>query len=73
MELMNKIKKILPVSFDVPEEKINDIFQELYEKYPEGEDPWGLNLEKAKKTVETFYLVLIQLAIYSWCKSRCFS
>ena len=55
MELMNKIKKILPVSFDIPEEKINDIFQELYEKYPEGEDPWGLNLEKAKKTVETFY------------------
>ena len=55
MTLFKSLKKILPISVDIPDEKINDIFQELYEKYPDGEDPWGLNLEKARKTVEMFY------------------
>ncbi len=55
MEIANKLRKLIPLSSEIPEEKINDLFQELFEKYPDGEDPWGLNLEKTQKVVETLY------------------
>ena len=55
MEIAKKLKKLIPFPSDIPEEKINDLFQELHEKYPDGEDPWGLNLEKTQKVVEMLY------------------
>ena len=41
MEIANKLRKLISLSSEIPEEKINDLFQELFEKYPDGEDPWG--------------------------------
>lgn len=35
-----------------PHNYFDDVFEKLLEKYPNGEDPWGLNLEKAKKSIE---------------------
>lgn len=37
------------------DEKIEDLFEELGKRYPNGEDAWGLNLERAKKILEVIY------------------
>lgn len=47
---MDNILKALKV--DIPEEKFDQIFDQLKSRYPDGEDPWGLNLNKARKTLE---------------------
>lgn len=36
-------------------DKVNRAMEQLFEKYPSGEDPWGLNLEKAKRNLEYIY------------------
>lgn len=45
----NFIQKFKP---EIPQDKFDEVFAQLSEKYPEGEDPWGLNLKKARKTLE---------------------
>lgn len=35
--------------------KFNEIYQKLDEKYPHGSDAWGLNVKKAKRTLEVIY------------------
>lgn len=45
-------KVIQGLNLDIPDEKIDEIFEKLSLRYPDGEDPWGLNLKKARKTVE---------------------
>ncbi|MCF8058623.1 MAG: 1-acyl-sn-glycerol-3-phosphate acyltransferase [Bacteriovoracaceae bacterium] len=47
---MDNILKALKV--DIPDEKFDKIFHDLKRRYPDGEDPWGLNLNKARKTLE---------------------
>lgn len=37
---------------DILHEQFDDIFDQLSKRYPDGEDPWGLNLKKARKTLE---------------------
>jgi len=39
----------------VSDNQIKEIMQELQSRYPEGEDPWGLNLEQAKSTLEAVW------------------
>ncbi|EQC49534.1 acyltransferase [Bacteriovorax sp. BSW11_IV] len=36
-------------------EKVDQSVEELLKKYPNGEDPWGLNLEKARRNLEYIY------------------
>lgn len=36
-------------------EKIDSAMEQLLKKYPSGEDPWGLNLEKARRNLEYIY------------------
>lgn len=45
------IKKIKN-SFFTDHNYFDDAFNKLREKYPSGEDPWGLNLDKARKSIE---------------------
>ncbi|MCR9204470.1 MAG: acyltransferase family protein [Halobacteriovoraceae bacterium] len=40
------------LNLDIPEEMLDEIFLKLKERYPDGEDAWGLSLNKARKTVE---------------------
>lgn len=47
---MDNLLKTLKV--DIPHEQFDDIFDQLSKRYPDGEDPWGLNLKKARKTLE---------------------
>lgn len=47
---MDNILKTLNV--DIPEDHFDQVFEKLKERYPDGEDPWGLNLEKARTTLE---------------------
>ena len=47
---MDNLLKALKV--DIPHEKFDEIFAQLSARYPDGEDPWGLNLNKARKTLE---------------------
>ena len=42
-------------SRDIPKEEFDEIFRQLHESYPDGEDPWGLNLKKARKSLEYIY------------------
>lgn len=47
---MDNILKTLNV--DIPDDHFDHVFEKLKSRYPDGEDPWGLNLEKARSTVE---------------------
>jgi 1-acyl-sn-glycerol-3-phosphate acyltransferase len=38
----------------IPKDQLSEIFDHLYQTYP-SHDPWGLNLEHAKKTLKTLY------------------
>lgn len=38
----------------LPKQKLGEIFDYLYQKYP-THDPWGLNLDHAKRTLNTVY------------------
>lgn len=49
MEILEKIRETLDLT--VPKEEMDMIFTTLQERYPQ-EDPWGLNLEKARKSIE---------------------
>jgi 1-acyl-sn-glycerol-3-phosphate acyltransferase len=42
-------------SLKPPEEKIEEIIFEFNKRYPEGKDPWGLNLKVAKKSLQVLY------------------
>ena len=42
-------------STKIPEEKIEVIYSSLLEKYPEGVDPWGLNLNTSKEVLNKLY------------------
>ncbi len=42
----------LPEFSKIPKEEYDKVFEKLFEIYPHGEDPWGLNLDKARKTLE---------------------
>lgn len=42
----------LPEFSKIPKEDYDEVFTKLHEIYPHGEDPWGLNLDKARKTLE---------------------
>lgn len=44
-------KKYPPIEDNI----IDEIFESLYEKYPSGEDPWGLNLEKTRKNISIIW------------------
>lgn len=48
--MLDKLLRKLNVSYD--EQKVDVIFKKLENHYPDGEDPWGLNLTKAKKSLE---------------------
>ena len=39
----------------IPQEKLDRIFSHLSTLYPHGMDPWGLELEKIRETLERFY------------------
>lgn len=38
-----------------PKEELDEIFEHLQTIYPDGEDPWGLNLKKARKNIEMLW------------------
>lgn len=46
-EFLSKKLQVKP-----PKEDLDRIFEHLKTVYPDGEDPWGLNLRKARKNVE---------------------
>jgi len=48
--MLDNISRSLGV--EIPKEHFDDIFTQLLNRYPEGEDPWGLNLKKARHTLE---------------------
>lgn len=50
---MDFYKKYLPTT--IPKERLDEVFAGLEEKYTKGEDPWGLNLSKARKTLDILY------------------
>lgn len=52
---MNILDKYKPSSLTPPKELLDEVFTEFEKKYSQGEDPWGLNLEKARKTLETLW------------------
>ena len=39
----------------IPEEKIDSIMGQLKERYPEGSDPWGLDLKRAKRSLNILW------------------
>ena len=50
---MDKLLKSLNLpSLGPSDESFEEIFEQLRLKYPEGEDPWGLNLERARTTLQ---------------------
>ncbi len=50
---MDKLLKLLNLpSLGPSDESFEEIFEQLRLKYPEGEDPWGLNLERARTTLQ---------------------
>lgn len=56
--MLDYIFSKLPKSFtSLPRDKVNKIFLELEKKYPEGEDPWGLNLNRTRKAIKYGYPV----------------
>ncbi len=52
MILKSLIKEL---GLTIPDEQIQVIMHDLQERYPSGEDPWGLNLEQAKTIVEVVW------------------
>tara|TARA_R110002072_G_scaffold534_4_gene3727 strand:- start:10751 stop:11596 length:846 start_codon:yes stop_codon:yes gene_type:complete len=44
--------KSIKESITNPENHFDEVFKKLELRYPSGEDPWGLNLKKAKKSIE---------------------
>ena len=54
MVFLDSILKTLniPEFQKIPKQDMDEIFEKLLETYPDGEDPWGLNLTKARSTLE---------------------
>jgi 1-acyl-sn-glycerol-3-phosphate acyltransferase len=44
----------------LPKEKFDDVFEQLEKVYPDGEDPWGLNLTSSRRILELLYPVYKQ-------------
>lgn len=44
------VRKYLNIS--VPEERFDKVFEHFKQVYPDGEDPWGLNLKKTRTSLE---------------------
>ncbi|MBT3584553.1 MAG: acyltransferase family protein [Halobacteriovoraceae bacterium] len=40
---------------NAPKEKFDEVFEYLTQYYPRGEDPWGLNVKKARKSLEVIW------------------
>ncbi len=52
---MNLLNRYGPSNLSAPKELFDEVFAELEKQYCQGEDPWGLNLNKARKTLETLW------------------
>lgn len=52
MILKSLIKEL---GLTLPDEQIQVIMHDLQERYPSGEDPWGLNLDQAKSIIEVVW------------------
>jgi 1-acyl-sn-glycerol-3-phosphate acyltransferase len=48
--MRNPLEKLRPLS--APTDQFDRIFAQLHERYPGGEDPWGLNLKRARQSIE---------------------
>lgn len=54
--MLGKISQILKKTKSSSRKKeLDEIFDDLSRKYPSGEDPWGLNLKRARKSMEYIY------------------
>lgn len=54
--MLGKISQILKKTKSSSRKKeLDEIFDDLNRKYPSGEDPWGLNLKRARKSMEYIY------------------
>lgn len=51
--ILKKLTKKLGLA--ISEEQIQKIMNDLQQRYPSGEDPWGLNLKRAKSTIEAIW------------------
>lgn len=49
-EFLSKKLQVKP-----PKEELDEVFEYLQKVYPDGEDPWGLNLKKARKNLEMIW------------------
>ncbi len=52
MFLKSLIKEL---GLTISDDKVREIMDHLQKRYPDGEDPWGLNLEQARKTIEAIW------------------
>jgi 1-acyl-sn-glycerol-3-phosphate acyltransferase len=55
MKLINGILNKFNTKHD--KERFDQVFEHLYKVYPDGVDPWGLNLKKARKSIEFIWPV----------------
>tara|TARA_Y100000296_G_C5173190_1_gene258506 strand:+ start:1794 stop:2684 length:891 start_codon:yes stop_codon:yes gene_type:complete len=48
-------KLIKELGLNISEEQISEIMGHLQQRYPDGEDPWGLNLKQAESTLKVVW------------------
>jgi len=54
--MINLIKKHLNLEIDKKDQELLDqVFKQLQERHPKGEDAWGLNLNKAQKSLKRIW------------------
>ncbi|WP_412474069.1 lysophospholipid acyltransferase family protein [Halobacteriovorax sp. YZS-1-1] len=55
--LEKKLSAYLEMLTNKEKEQVEKSYQALLEKYGENEDPWGLNIPKARKSIEILYAI----------------